>query len=294
MSSSIANSFDEQDGGSPAGSSRPFDDGYEGYDPRLSSQRFESFSNFAESESVKDSDSPVFTSQAAPEGQSPPSIYVSDSGFGADAAGFAHEADEEPLDSGFAAPNGPVLPPPSEMLRDEGYALREWRRENAIRLEEKEKREKEVLAQIIEEAEEYKIEFHKKVQIACETNKSSNRDREKVFLAGLEKFHAEADKDYWKSIAEFIPKEVPTIEKKGKKDKDKKPSITVVQGPKPGKPTDLSRMRQLLVKLKHNTPNHLKHAPVQVSASAKDTKSETASASEPAAVPISREPVSVA
>lgn len=53
-------------------------------------------------------------------------------------------------------------------------------RQNAIRLEEKEKLEKELLAQIIDEAEEYKIEFHKKRQIACETNKSGNREREKV------------------------------------------------------------------------------------------------------------------
>lgn len=75
------------------------------------------------------------------------------------------------------------------------------------------------------------------------------------FLEDREKFHAEADKSFWKAIAELIPREVPVIEKKGKK--EKKPTIVVIQGPKPGKPTDLSRMRQLLVKLKHEPPVHM-------------------------------------
>ena len=78
-----------------------------------------------------------------------------------------------------------------------------------------------------------------------------------------EKFYAEASKNYWKAIAELVPKEVPTIEKRrGKKEQDpKKPTIAVIQGPKPGKPTDLSRMRQILLKLKQNPPAHLKLAP---------------------------------
>ncbi|CAI8593373.1 unnamed protein product [Vicia faba] len=55
----------------------------------------------------------------------------------------------------------------------------------------------------------------------------------------------------------LIPREVPSIEKKrGEKkgDQDKKPSIIVIPGPKPGKPIDLSRMRQILLKLKHTPP----------------------------------------
>lgn len=96
-----------------------------------------------------------------------------------------------------------------------------------------------------------------------------------MFLANQEKFHAEADKNYWKAIAELIPNEVPSIEKKrGKKDQDKKPSIVVIQGPKPGKPADLSRMRQILIKLKHNTPPHLKPSPPP--AATKDAKTGTA------------------
>jgi len=82
-----------------------------------------------------------------------------------------------------------------------------------------------------------------------------------IFVASQEIFHANADKQYWKSISDLIPHEIATIEKRGKKDKDKKPSITVIQGPKPGKPTDLSRMRHILVKLKHAPPPHMLQPP---------------------------------
>ena len=35
------------------------------------------------------------------------------------------------------------------------------------------------------------------------------------YIANRDKFYAEAEKKYWKTIAELIPNEVPTIEQRG-------------------------------------------------------------------------------
>ncbi|CAK9139957.1 unnamed protein product [Ilex paraguariensis] len=241
-------------GESPAGSmSRPFDDeddGYTGFGPRPSSQRFDSqrfgSSTYADAEVVKEADE-----------NSPYSA-------GDDVFGSVMTEPLYPAGDGLSPErngNEPVLPPPTEMQAEEGFALREWRRHNAIRLEEKEKMEKEMLREIIEEADEYRAEFYRKWNLRCENSRASNREKDKLFLESREKFHVEASKNYWKAIGDLIPNEVPTIEKRGKKDKEKNPSIVVIQGPKPGKPTDLSRMRQILVKLKHNPPPHMRPPP---------------------------------
>ncbi|QHO54117.1 hypothetical protein HN51_022777 [Arachis hypogaea] len=274
-------------------SAPPYDDDGSGYDPRMQSQRFDSFSNF-EADSVKDSagdSSPifggggsygagdeVFSPQAAPGTPSPPSMYSAAGGFMA----FSAEQNGEDVGGGFGV---------SDVVPGEGLALREWRRQNAIRLEEKEKKEKEMRMQIIEEADEYKVEFYKKREVNVENKKTSNREREKLFLENRDKFHAEADKNYWKAIGELIPREVAAIEKRGKKDKEKKPSIVVIQGPKPGKPTDLSRMHQILLKLKHNPPPHMNAKPPPSSESKKDAKTgppdgaSTSNTSPPSAAP---------
>ena len=120
-------------------SSRPFDDdGYSGYDPRLASQRFESYSNF-DADSVKDSvgGSPpmfgnksygtgddVFVSQAMPETPSPPPIYGTGGGYSA----FSPEQNGEGFNGQFRGLDGSILPSPAEMEPEEGFALREWRR----------------------------------------------------------------------------------------------------------------------------------------------------------------------
>lgn len=51
---------------------------------------------------------------------------------------------------------------------------------NAIRLEEKEKQERELRAQIIQEGEDYIRAFHEKRLKNIETNKLTNREGEKV------------------------------------------------------------------------------------------------------------------
>ncbi|RDY06414.1 Clathrin light chain 1, partial [Mucuna pruriens] len=127
--------------------------------------------------------------------------------------------------------------------------------------------------QIIKEAEEYKEAFYEKRKLNCESNKQNNREREKLYLANQEKFHKEAHNHYWKAIAEIIPREVPNIEKRrGKKEVDNKPSIHVIQGPKPGKPTDLARMRQMILKLKQNPPSHMMPLPPKGEKDAKEGK----------------------
>lgn len=278
--SSFPDSFDSHH----AGSTHPFDDDDDafvgGYTPPP-------YSDFADPDSVKESvpDSPAF-------------------GFGADvfashpapvAPIYGFESNGDPMANVvFVESDGPVLPPPSEM-EEEGFALREWRRQNAILLEQKEKREKEILSQIIEEANEYKTAFHEKRKIKCQNNITNNREKEKLFMANHEKFHKEADKNYWKTIAELVPNEVPAIERKrGKKDQEKKPSVVVNQGPKPGKPTDLARMRQILVKLKHNTPTHLKLTPPPAAATtSKDAKTGGVTTAPPKAAAVAASPEAV-
>ncbi|KAI3994034.1 hypothetical protein MKX01_012291 [Papaver californicum] len=171
-------------------STHPFDDdNYLGYDPRLPSQRFDSFNastNFTDNDSVKDGDNntslPIFNNDDmfsthhqpisdTPSPQAP--IYGSGSGF----SPFESELNgkhHHDVDV-FGQSDGPILPPPDQM-QDEGFALREWRMLNVVQLDEKEKTEKELLNQIIDEDDEYKIEFYRKRQLTMESNKSSNRE----------------------------------------------------------------------------------------------------------------------
>ncbi|CAD5194459.1 unnamed protein product [Musa acuminata subsp. malaccensis] len=71
----------------------------------------------------------------------------------------------------------------------------------------------------------YKQAFYEKGKLNCETNKLQNREREKLYLSNREKFHTDADKQYWKAIAKLITNEIANIEKRGKKE-EQKPSQT--------------------------------------------------------------------
>jgi len=245
----------------------------------------DTFSGYGGYSSFPGDDAPVDHSTTAAEspeifGFSDPSPNYSQSPFEPEHVVENGDQNGNDYGGGVFVSDGPVLPPPGDMEPEEGSVLREWRRQNAIQLEEKEKREKEMRLKIIEEGEEYKVAFYEKRNINVESNKVQNREREKLYMANQEKFHKEADKNYWKAIGEIIPREVPNIEKKrGKKDKENKPSITVIHGPKPGKPTDLSRMRQILLKLKHTPPSHMITPPPAPTKDSKDMKNGKEAAS---------------
>ncbi|CAH9142885.1 unnamed protein product [Cuscuta epithymum] len=298
-SSDESNDMRRGDGINP--SSQPFnDDGYIGYDHQIPSEHYA----FDEPSTVEGND------DIPPPPQPPPHDYFgggignNDGVRSSEAYGFATSINQEytdyPIESSEArgsprsdvqskpydsegildsggSGGGPLLPDPNLMV-EEAVAFREWRRQNAIYLEEKENKEKEMRNQIIQEANEYIRAFYEKRNKNCDNTKAQNRESEKLYLTNQEKFHKEADKHYWKAIAELIPREVANIEKRGRKKEDeRKPGITVIQGPKPGKPTDLSRMRQVLQKLKVKPPPHMMPPPppAKDTNDPKDTSKET-------------------
>ncbi|XP_024388754.1 clathrin light chain 2 isoform X2 [Physcomitrium patens] len=173
--------------------------------------------------------------------------------------GSYHKELDEDLFGGDGG-GGPMLPPPEEM-QEEGAVLRQWKRENAQRLQEKEREEKEKLQQIIDDADDYKAKHKAKREANREARMKENRDKETVYHADQEHFHKTAGKQYWKAVTELVPKELPaSLEPKSrqmKEKKEKKSTFVALPGPKPGKPTDLGRFRQVLLKLKHNPPAHM-------------------------------------
>ncbi|EFJ13979.1 hypothetical protein SELMODRAFT_47990, partial [Selaginella moellendorffii] len=121
--------------------------------------------------------------------------------------------------------------------------LRFLARKNAQALEAKENDERDRLAKTLCAAEEHKRELFAKRNAEVEASKKANREKEKVSLESREELHARAPLNYWGAVSELISTK-PAVEKK-------KTDAAIA---KPRKSTDLSRMRQIILKLKHRIP----------------------------------------
>jgi len=66
----------------------------------------------------------VFSTQTAPETTSSTPIYSASGGF----VTFSPVHARDGVDGGFGNSDGLILPPPTDMAPEEGFALREWRR----------------------------------------------------------------------------------------------------------------------------------------------------------------------
>jgi len=151
--------------------------------------------------------------------------------------------------------DGPVLPDPKDM-EEESILLREWRRKKALELEEKARISREKHAEIIDSAKAETKKFYEKQKQTVAENKVTNREREKAFLSQLESLNAKKGGNTWESVTQFINFESATVKKDSKKPKPGEPQRTsaLLNSAKPGKHTDMTRMRQVLLKLKRTPP----------------------------------------
>eukprot|EP00475_Leptophrys_vorax_P042508 TRINITY_DN8010_c0_g5_i1.p1 TRINITY_DN8010_c0_g5~~TRINITY_DN8010_c0_g5_i1.p1 ORF type:complete len:231 (-),score=47.79 TRINITY_DN8010_c0_g5_i1:695-1387(-) len=182
---------------------------------------------------------------------------------------------------------GATLPPPSQMASEESILLREWRRKKAIELEEKAKLSREKHQQVLEDAKAELEAFYKKRDMQVTQAKTNNREKEKAYVDNLLSLNSKQGGNYWESVCAFVNFDVPTKKEKAKaKSGEPVRTSTLLNDAKPGKHTDLARMRQVLLKLKHNPPPSFAPA-----AAAADTGSDAPAAkksTKPAGKPVTK------
>eukprot|EP00850_Spirogloea_muscicola_P021321 SM000244S08556 [mRNA] locus=s244:48691:54270:- [translate_table: standard] len=133
---------------------------------------------------------------------------------------------------------------------------REWRAKRAAELEEKERQSRMEHDRILESAEEMRRTAYERQQKSKEQNQINNREKEKVFLANLEALNTpKSGANYWETVTAMVnfDASVPKKDEKRKSAGATRSSQTATDL-KPGKQTDLARMRQVLLKLKHTAP----------------------------------------
>ncbi|CAI7907739.1 unnamed protein product [Closterium sp. NIES-54] len=160
----------------------------------------------------------------------PASDFQSYNGVGEEQEAAAGEY-APPAEENGTFDGGAKLPPPSQMGSEESILLREWRRKKAIELEEK--------ARISREK-------HQQVSYLWE--------KEKAYVDNLLSLNSKQGGNYWESVCAFTNFDVSIKKEKAKKKDEPTRMSTQLNDAKLGKHTDLARMRQVLLKLKHNPP----------------------------------------
>nr|AQQ11757.1 clathrin light chain 2b [Chara australis] len=186
-----------------------------------------------------------------------------------------------PMGTGGTPTSARTLPrrESSTVLRETSELIHEWRRQRAKELQKKADMEKKKKADILQQASIQREAMVSERSKAIAAAYKTNREKEKVYLAELEwSMQTKPGGNYWATVAKIADDAKVGAEEKEKparagsvdrgKDKGRRgsgaassPSTSTSAGspaalPKPGKQTDLTRMRQILNKLKHKPLNY--------------------------------------